>query len=129
MSALESRAGWEEDAAIDIKAPSVGAVVRWARRAARAKGEVAVSDRTLQALLSKQRDVALSLLALTPGGLREAVEKHVDTGEVMDAEKALADAIEAEDFASRVCRLLERPRSKVEVATKPASRFASGVKR
>jgi hypothetical protein len=103
-------------------------VIRWSRRAAQAKAEAAVCDRTLQALLARARDVQVARLACSIESMAEAMMKHAPLAEIMNAETALADAVEAEDFASRVCRLLERPRREVAKSPsqeKPTTRFGS----
>lgn len=76
-----------------------------------AKAEVIVAERTLAHWLGRARDAFVSAMALPVGSLRDHVEAQAPTADIMLAEEKLTDAIEAEDFAARVCRLLERPRA------------------
>lgn len=96
----------DADAVADLKAPSLGAIVRWTRRAAKAKGLLTVCEHSLKHWLDRARDAHISALALPSGALQDHVEKQAPTRDVILAEEALAAAIEAADFADRMCLLL-----------------------
>ena len=110
---VQNRVSWDEDARDDLRAPSLGGVVRWARRLAQARGDVVVAEGRLRVLQNRERDAYIQALHCTVESLAEHIYKNAPSpGEIQDAEKELADAVEAAAFAEQVCRLLELRKGK-----------------
>lgn len=122
---------WLAEAATDLKAPSLGSVLRWNARVANVKGVATLADRALK----QQELLELQCRFRADGhgweGARDMVMQNAPSE--IEMGRARADysmAVELLEFAERVARLLERPRAKAEQeATKPAARFVAGGKR
>lgn len=122
---------WLAEAATDLKAPSLGSVLRWNARVANVKGVATLADRALK----QQELLELQVRCRADGMPSDAAAQLVMAKGPSEIEmgRARADhstAVELLELAERITRLLERPRAKAEQeATKPAARFVAGGKR
>lgn len=102
---------WMTEASADLKSPTMGAVLRWAQRAAFAKAAQVVAERRLAQVYGRERDAHLRALGCGITAWEEAILRDAPSPAEMQAVEAdLSEATIALELAERIARLLERPR-------------------
>lgn len=121
---------WLAEAANDLKAPSLGAVLRWTARVANIKGVSLLAERALKQLEILELQVRCRADGMPTDAAAQLVMQHAPSE--IETSRARADysmAAELLELAERISRLIERPRATASQADRQAPRFANGSKR
>lgn len=107
-------AAWLKEAAGDLKAPTLGAALRWLGRVANVKGVVALTDRALRQQELLELQCRFRADGMPTDAAAEFVMKNGPSEiELSRARAEYSTAVELLELAERIARLLERPRRAV----------------
>jgi hypothetical protein len=97
------------EAAADLKAPTLGGVLRWVQRAAMAKAAQTVAERRLHHVQTRERDAHLRALGCGITAWETAILKDAPSpAEMAAAEADLSEATVALELAERVGQFLQQ---------------------